>query len=377
MHVVHVITGLGGGGAEGTLYRLVENDAGNRHTVISLIDGGKYGPLLEKSGHAVYSLGMVRGRPSLGATFRLFRLLRALAPDVVQTWMYHADLLGGLAARFAGIKRVSWGIRHLNLDPEGSSHSTIRVAEACAFLSRWVPVQIICCSERAARVHGELGYVSEKFKIIPNGYDLVEFAHSSTLREATREELGIEQQETLIGMVARFNPQKDHETLLAALAHVVTAGIDFRCILAGAGMDGSNQLIAHQSSMLGLVDRIILLGPRGDVPALMNAMDINVLSSFAEAFPNVLAEAMACGTPCVTTDVGDAAVIVADTGWVVQPKQARELAEAIIAAIREREDTDSWKKRQVACRKRVEKEFGIDAMVAAYNQHWRDLFADK
>jgi glycosyltransferase involved in cell wall biosynthesis len=179
-------------------------------------------------------------------------------------------------------------------------------------------------------------------------------------------------------MVARFNPQKDHQTLLAALAQVASAGFDFRCILVGAGMAQSNESITRQSATFGLADRIILLGPREDIPGIMNALDINVLSSsFGEAFPNVLAEAMACGTPCVTTDVGDAATIVEDTGWVVQPKRARILAEAIIAAVREREVPDAWKKRQVECRKRVEKEFGIDVMVAAYDQTWRGLFADR
>jgi glycosyltransferase involved in cell wall biosynthesis len=199
-----------------------------------------------------------------------------------------------------------------------------------------------------------------------------------SLREAARKGLGIAQQETLIGMVARFNPQKDHGTLLAALGQVASAGISFRCILVGARMDPSNESIARQSSQFGLSDRLILLGPREDIPALMNAMDINVLSSsFGEAFPNVLAEAMACGTPCVTTDVGDAAGIVADTGWVVPPKQVGALAEAIVTAIREQEDSERWKSRQLECRKRVEKELSVDMMVNAYVKIWQDLLAGK
>jgi glycosyltransferase involved in cell wall biosynthesis len=370
---VHIITGLEGGGAEGVLYRLVLNDADNTHTIISLIGGGRFGPLLREAGFAVYCLGMVRGRPSLRAFLQLFRLLRRLSPDVVQTWMYHADLMGGIAARFAGVRYVCWGIRNSNLDPVSSTRTTIRVANICAFLSRWVPTRIICCSERAARVHHDMGYMPGKFRVIPNGYDLAEFAPSPALRAATRGELGIGQEDILVGMIARLDPQKDHANLFTALKQVASAGHNFFCILAGTGMERSNFSLIRQFEGSPCSDRMLLLGRREDIPALMNVMDINVLSSsFGEAFPNVLAEAMACGTPCVTTDVGDAASIVGDAGWVVPPRQSEMLAEAIMAAIYEQRDRDKWLQRQTACRARVEKNYSISAMVAAYNLVWKE-----
>lgn len=370
MNILHIITGLNDGGAEAVLFRLCSHDQENQHTVISMMDEGKYGPLLPDAGVEVHYLRMPRGLVTVAGLFRLWVLLRRLRPEVVQTWMYHADLLGGLVARLAGCSRVVWGIHHSNLGPGLSKGSTIMVAKACARFSRWIPAQIVVCAEQAARVHADLGYVADKMVVIANGYDVAHFQADPSLGQRLRAEWGFSGPVPLIGMVARFDPQKDHANLLMALGSLKKRGGEFRCALIGTGVDEANRHLIKLVAEQGVADNVRLLGRRDDIPAVMNALDLHVLSSAGEAFPNVLAEAMACGTPCVTTDVGDSSLIVGETGWVVQPGNSIALADAIDKAITQWQDQSSWQRRERSCRERIKAKFSLATMVAAYRDVW-------
>ncbi len=373
MRVAHIITGIGEGGAQAVLSRLCLNDPRNEHTVICMMQEARYGRLLAERGVRVVYLGMPRGKLRLGPLVRLWRLLRQERFDVVQTWMYHADLLGGLVSRLAGVPRVCWGIRHSGLVPGESPRSTIAVARLCARLSPWLPHAIVCCAENAARVHRELGYCSHKLHVIPNGYALDDLMPQPEIGVALRDALGISRTTVLIGMVGRLNVQKHHENLLDALVTLRRQGEDVRCLLVGEGVSAEVPDVARWLASRGLENTVIALGTRTDIPAVMNALDLHVLSSaFGEGFPNVLAEAMACGTPCVTTDVGDAARIVGDTGWVVPPRDSEVLAAAIGLALRERrEQPEAWLARQARGHRRIHAEYGLERMVDAYRKLWR------
>ncbi|MDD5631280.1 MAG: glycosyltransferase, partial [Methylococcales bacterium] len=273
LRICHIITGLTDGGAETVLYRLCGHDKQNRHTVISLRDAGIYGALLEASGITVDYLDMPRGRVTLRGLRRLWMLLSSERPDVVQTWMYHADLIGGLVARLARIPIVCWGIRHSNLELGKSSRSTILIAKVCAWLSHWVPHVIVSCSEQAATVHQALGYAKEKFTIIPNGYDLVELAPDSEARTQLRREWGFNENTALLGMAARYDSQKDHVSLVKALRLVKHKNESFQCVLVGAEIDASNHELCSLIENQGVKDNVLLLGPRNDIPGVMNALD--------------------------------------------------------------------------------------------------------
>lgn len=370
--VFHIISGLNNGGAEAVLFRLVTNDTANRHTIISLMDLGKYGPLLQEQGIQVYCLNMPKGKVKLAGLFRLWCLLRNYKPQVVQTWMYHADFLGGLVAKFVGIKKIVWNIRHTDLVPGQSSRATILIAKLCAKLSGFIPNKIVCCAEKAAQVHADLGYNKEKMLVIGNGYLLDQFKPHTAARTITREILGITDNQPLLGMVGRFNAQKDHKNLLAALGLLKAQGVLFNCALIGSDIDNKNSELMAWVAENKLQESILLLGQRTDIPALMNALDVHLLSSsFGEAFPNVLAEAMACGTPCVTTDVGDAALIVGSTGWVVPPQNSQVLATAIQEALEEQKNTPKgWQTRKHNARKHIEENFSIEVMVGKYREVW-------
>lgn len=373
LRVTHVITGLSRGGAENVLYRLIHaQPEPSRHSVVSLTDEGTFGERLRALNVDLYCLHLRRGAiPSPAATWRLWHRLRQLQPDVVQTWMYHADLLGGLAARLTGTP-VCWGLRNSDLSPGKSKGLTRRVAGFNTRLSRWLPARIVSCSARAAEIHRALGY-ADKFVVIPNGLDLTRFTPvDEARREAIRRSLGLHERCTVIGHLGRPDPQKDHATLLRVFARVAEQREDARLLLAGldlahgtAYLDG---LLARTRTS-SLASRIITLGERDDVPDLMAAMDVFLLSSFGEAFPNVVVEAMACGTPCVVTDVGDSSEIVGDTGWVAPPGQVDVLTRLVLKALDEPDEEQA--SRRERARQRVEERFGIEQMVSAYREVWQ------
>jgi len=377
MRVLHVISSLGMGGAEAALFRLCTASPERvADTVVSLTGEGIYAERLRAAGLKVHALEMQAGGGSIFGVARLFKILRQTQPDVVQTWLYHGDLIGGVTAKLAGIRNIVWGLRNSTIDRLETRRTTRWTLAACAHLSRTVPRRIISCSRTAACVHVALGYPVGKIVIIPNGYDCQVFRPDSRMRLIIRRELNLPEDITIIGMVARYDAQKDIGNLLDALATVADAGPRYVCILVGMGMDVANRELATAINTRGLTKIVRLLGPRRDVPAIMTAMDINVLSSsYGEAFPNVVAEAMACGTPTVVTDVGDAAVIVGDTGWVVPPSDSCALAGALMAALGARRNVIEWGERQRASRQRILANYRLDQMVTGYEAVWRSLCA--
>lgn len=367
--VLHIITGLGDGGAEGALYRLCCHGDALPSSVISLTDIGKYGTLLRDKGIKVTCLNMPRGRVTLRGLWTLWRSIRSSRAQVIQTWMYHADLLGGVFAILAGKRRIFWGIRHTTLDSASSPRSTLVVARLCARLSHFLPRAVICCAESARRSHIALGYRSDRMRVVHNGVDLSHLAPDPEAGAALRRELGLADDLLVLGCVARFDPQKDHPNLLKALALLKVWQPRFRCLLVGTGIDEGNHALQQTIAALGLKEHVSLLGRRDDIPRVMNALDIHLLASSSEAFPNVVAEAMACGTPCVASDAGDAAEIVGPTGKIVPPRDAQAFADAI-AVLAEERRTTAWDKRCRAARERVQNQFTLAQMVRRFREVW-------
>ncbi|WP_119564787.1 glycosyltransferase family 4 protein [Vibrio cholerae] len=370
---LHIITGLSDGGAEAVLYRLCHHDKENQHIVISLIDKGKYGPLLEDMGVQVYCLNMPAGKIRFSALIKLYKLIRQLKPDVVQTWMYHADLIGGVIARLAGVKNIVWGVHHTTLVKGESKRSTILIAKINALISSFIPRKIIYCAEKSRQVQESIGFSPKFGHVVPNGYNIDDFKPDLDAGMAFRQEVGLADEKFLIGHVARYDPQKDHQTLLLSVCELLNRNTDFEfeVVLVGTNLDEGNLALSNVINENNL-SCVRMLGRRSDMPSVMSAFDVFVLSSaFGEAFPNVLNEAMACGTPCITTDVGDAALIVGDTGWVVPPKDPQALAKAMLEAMGEQQDSpQAWQARKQACRERIVNNFSIKKMVEAYHQVW-------
>lgn len=374
--VMHVITGLSQGGAEGVLLRLITATTNEyEHSVVTFTgDGsvGEIGPKIRALGVRVVDLGMPRGRLTLHGLWRLRQTISRTRPDVVQTWMFHADLLGGVVAKVAGNPPVVWGIRHSDLDSGATKRSTRAVAWLLARLSGLIPKAVVWNSREAMRMHRAKGYHPRDARVIPNGFDLDVLKPDPAARARVREQLSVAPSEFLLGDVAHWTPEKDHDNLFAALALLKQRGSPLRCIIAGARVTSDNEALARAIAQHGLEDDVLVLGFRPDVPDLMNAMDLSVLPSLGgEGFPNAVAEAMACGTPCVVTDVGDSAMIVGDLGWVVPARQPVLLADAIEQAVRAIKDDGGAL--GTRCRTSIDQRFGMDAMCEAFGQVWSDV----
>lgn len=372
MQVVHIITSLNDGGAEATLDKLITQTAFSspKYHVISLLDFGKYGQKFSELGIPTYSLNLNKPFYAMLGIFRLYKILRMIQPDLVQTWLYHADLIGGLLARFVGIRKVYWGVRHSNLSSKHMKIKTFLIVKISALMSKIIPHKIICCSQAAIESHINIGYDKKKFVLINNGYDLSVFSKIHKDKQSIRMNFSIPKDQPLLGMVARFDPQKDHHNLLKSLATVKNEGIDFIFILVGNQITTHNERLTNWINQLSLNGNVILLGPQNDISVIMNLLDIHVLSSLGEAFPNVIAEAMACSTPCISTNVGDASRIIGSTGWIVPPQNHSLLAKSIIEALNEFEDTKKWSLRKSASRKRIVDNYSLDKMVLNYLEAW-------
>lgn len=371
MKVKHIITGLNDGGAEAVLYRLCHHDKENQHIVISLMDKGKYGPLLEDMGVQVYCLNMPAGKIRFSALIKLYKLIRQLKPDVVQTWMYHADLIGGIIARLAGVKNIVWGVHHTTLVKGESKRSTILIAKINALISSFIPRKIIYCAEKSRQVQESIGFSHKIGHVVPNGYNIDNFKPDFNAGMAFRQEVGLADEKFLIGHVGRYHPFKDYPTLVNAVSLLTKEKSALKVAMVGSDLTTDNTQLNQLIKDNICTEHITLLGRRNDITAVMNGFDLFVLSSVSEAFPNVLNEAMACGTPCITTDVGDAAVIVGDTGWVVPPKDPQALAKAMLEAMEEKQNNpQAWQARKQACRERIVNNFSIEKMVEGYHRVW-------
>ena len=374
--VTHIIAGLAPDGAERMLHRLVSGMDATRfeNEVISLTDLGPMTEKFQAAGVRVRALGMSRGSANPYYLVKLAEWLRKL-PDqqIIQTWMYHADLVGGLAAKLAGCAGVVWNIRHSELHPGVDKRHTIWTAKACAALSSHLPRRIICASEASRTFHEKLGYAHDRIEVIPNGYDLDLFRPDAAAREAVRRELGIGPSPLLIGYVARKHPVKDHQTFLEAAGVLHKQFPDVRFVLCGEGATPGDAELKNWAEAAGVRDACFFLGRRDDIPRVINAFDIATSSSTSEAFPNALAEAMACGVPAVVTDVGDSRSILGETGSIVPPKDPKALAQAWAALIQA--GPDIRQRLGEMARTRVQTRFAMPTVVRKYERLYTDVAA--
>lgn len=367
MKVCHFITGLSTGGAEMMLCKLLSVTDRTRFDpiVVSLMDCGTLGERIEALGVPVYTVGMAPGRPTPAALWRLIRLARRLQPDLIQGWMYHGNLAALVAGSFVpGRVPALWNIRHTPYDLKAEKRMTAALIRLGARLSSR-PAKIIYNARISAHQHESLGYAADRRRVIPNGFDCGRFKPSETARLNLRRLLGLEDETLLIGLIARWHPMKDHANFMRAATRLAVRRSDVYFVLAGWGVDKNNSILMKVIQDAGLTGRVYLLGERTDIPEIMAGLDIaSSSSSWGEAFPNVVGEAMACGVPCVVTDVGDSAWVVDDTGIVVPPRDADALAEAWVALIEL--GPEGRVRLGQAARQRVVTEFSLAQIVRQY-----------
>jgi glycosyltransferase involved in cell wall biosynthesis len=376
--VLHIITGLSTGGAETMLYKVLSKTNRLRFDpiVVSLIDRGTLGDRIEALGIPVYTIGMKQGKPTPKSIWQFIHQIHQLKPDLIQGWMYHANLAAQLAATFT-LKSVPvlWNIRHSIYSLNYEKPVTSAVIKILAKLSKF-PKKILYNSKTGASQHEQLGYQFSKTLVIPNGFDPEIFMPSLEFRSSLLKELGLASDTFLIGRFARYHLMKDYANFLEAAAILLKDYPDVHFLLAGDGVNWDNQILCQLIHELKIVDRIHLLGDRQDIPRLTAALDIASSSSFyGEAFPNVIGEAMCCGVPCAVTDVGDSAWIVGNTGRVVPPKDSEALANAYKELIDL--GSDGRKALGKAARCRIIESFSLNSVVAQYEKLYESILIQK
>jgi glycosyltransferase involved in cell wall biosynthesis len=375
MNLTHVITGLGIGGAEMMLVRLIERiEAANvRNTVISLTKPGPLAAHLDCLGVEVCWLGLMPGQLPGPRTLRwLVAALRRARPALVHGWMYHGNLAASIGCRLAGIQApVVWSIHH-SLGPRGELKP---LTERIVRVSRWLSgstAAVVFCSRISAAQHERAGFARMRSVIIPNGIDCDRFQPDIEAGRRLRTALGLAPDIPLVGMCARAHPMKDHASLIAAVGLLRQNDRSCHLVLAGSEVDPGNVALVGACEAAGIRDQVTLLGPRNDIERLMASLDVFVLpSAWGEAFPLVLGEALACGVPCIATDVGDCAWIVGDAGLVVPPGNVDALAAALrrllVLSRGERRRLGEWGRRQVLAR------FSLPEVTRRYHELYHAL----
>jgi glycosyltransferase involved in cell wall biosynthesis len=368
-NIVHLITGLETGGAERMLARLIARMDPKRFpsTVISMTGAGAIGREILAAGATLHSLEMRRGVPDPRAIPRLATLMRAVRPAILQTWLYHADLLGFVARRLGLAPRLLWNIRCT----ESTGSAVVRWLLARV---SGAPDVVIANSQTGKRFHESIGYDPRRWLIIPNGFDTASLRPNREAGRLRRVELGIYSSAVAILLPARFDPMKDHATFLAAAAKLAKQRRDAVFALAGGGIEPTNRVLKSLIVAHGLGERVLLLGQRDDLDALYPAFDLVALSSaYGEGFPNVLGEAMACGVPCVATDVGDSALIIGDTGVVVPPCDPAALAAGLekLTALTPTERLALGAR----ARDRILRDYDLGAIAARYEALYEEIAA--
>ena len=364
--VAHVITTLDVGGAERLLADVIAHGS-DAVLVVNLSPPGTVSDVIRDMGVEVVDLGLRRLTDLPRAVRRLTAELRRAAPDVVQTWMYHADLLGGFAARRAGGPALAWSLHASDLPRGEVRRRTLLLRRLAARLSHRWPDAVVCTSQATREVHEQLGYDPTRMLVIHNGFRIPD--PDPDAGRALREELGIPADHLVVVRVGRLDPQKDWPTFVAAMRPLLEQRPDLHVV--GCGRD----VVAAEPELGGLQveairDRVHLLGLRHDVAAIHAAADVAVSSSaFGETFPLAIGEAMAAGVPVVATDIGDCRELVSDGGTVVPPSDIAAVSSAVEALLH-----DDQRRCLGACaRKHVAQCFDIEAVVDRYHELHRRL----
>lgn len=371
--VIHVITGLGIGGAETMLYKLLvsSKDSIFDMHVICLSGYGPIGKEIQSLGVSVKYLNIQSPFGVLKGVIKICNCLIKISPDIIQGWMYH----GNLAAWFGKLMVLSsaplfWGIRQSLHNHKSEKRGTILVIKFCSFISRFAS-KIIYNSEVGRVHHEQIGYTSFNGVVIPNGFFTDIFSPDTTAPYRLRSQLGLSNNVSIVGMVARFDPIKGHSNFLAAAVEVIKKKSNTHFVFIGRDVDLMKSMLAQDVKFSCLKNKIHLLGEVRNISSLVAGFDVSVTPSISEGFANAIGEAMSCGVPCVVTNVGDSAKLVGDCGLVVSSNDSIALSDAILDLLEM--SHESRAALGTRARQRIINQFSIDAITRRYELLYKSV----
>lgn len=366
LKILHIIVGLGNGGAENTLYKLTKNLKKNFDNVVLVL--GNQNALEQKFRKEKIKLIKINIKNKYTIFFNLFKIhneIKKNNPDLIQTWMYHSDIIGSFIGKLILKKKVIWCIRHSNSKIFKSKLSTIFLSKVCSIISYKLVDQIIYSSTNSKNYHRSIGYDKKKGIEILNGYDPSKLKFIKYKKKKTN----------ILGHLANFRPQKDFNTLLKSLKLLEKKQPNFKCLMAGQNIDYQNLSLVNLIKKYNLEKKIYLLGQLQNTLPFFKKIDFLILSSsYGESFPNVIAEGMLQGIPCISTDVGDSKKIISNFGWISKPSKPFELSKKIFLAIRYK---NKFTKKYLELKKKnrlsIINRFHIKVMSNKYSNIWKKI----
>ena len=373
--IVHVITSLDIGGAEKALVSLLQELKKNKKNfipsvVICLKDRGYFYKKIIDLNVKVYCLNMRPNKINLIKQVKLYKILKKEKPDIVQTWMYHSDLVGGVAAFFAKIKTIIWTIHNFNLSIEALGLQTRFVVLLCTFFSHFMPSKIISVSKSAINKHLIIGYNSKKFTHIPLGYKDRKSPKISNFSKFKSKKI-------IFGSLSRWNIQKNHKFMIESFGkYKKKSNKNFQLYLAGKGLNHKNKKLLKIIRDNDLKKEVKLFDWIEDTQSFFSNIDVHILTSIGEAFPNVICESMLNNVPCISSNVGDVANILGSTGWIFEVNNYDNLENIFDSIFTEINNYKLWNIRRKLARDRIVNNFGLDLMMQNYYQVWKPSGSD-
>ncbi len=360
--ILFLARSLDRGGAERQLVVLVKGLVRNGHAVsIALFYGGAlYEAELADAGVRIIHLNKAGRWDIFPFLLRLVHFVSEQRPAVLHSYLGLPNIVAIALKPIFRETRIVWGVRASNMD---LSHYDLLTRLAYALecrLSRFA--DCIISNSHAGKCYAvNHGFPESNITVIANGIDTHFFQYDPIGRRQVRAEWEVGDNKVLIGLVARLDPMKGHTTFLDAASSVARERNDVHFVCVGDGPSSYVRALKHQSTERGLANRLIWASARDDMPSVYSALDISTSSSWGEGFSNTIAEAMACGVPCVATDVGDSAQIVGGLTTVVPPQDSSALARVIRHLVYLQQD--ERKALGASCRARIVSEFGIERLI--------------
>ena len=371
--ILHVITSLDVGGAEKALYLLIKRTKKNiNHEVICLKSKGFFYKKLIKLGVKVHILNMYPKKFNLFKQFKFFKIIKKIDYNILQTWLYHSDLISSFYSLFLSKnkrKNIIWTVHNNNLELFNIGFLTKFVVFLCSIFSHFSPKKIVSVSKSSIKTHTKFGYDKKKFLFIPPIFENNNLIKKNqTYGDNFLNKLKKDKNVVYFGHLARWDKQKNQQFLIESFAKIKSK--NFKIIMAGKNINKNNLILINKINNLNLSKKIILLDNIENIKLFFNKIDINLLPSLGESFPLSLCEAMLNKVPSIVSDVGDNRNIVGNTGWVFDKKIKKDFLNKINSSLLEIQNKDLWNIRKKMCFIRIKNNFSNDLLIKKYYSIW-------
>ncbi len=363
LDILFICNSLDLGGAEKIMYEIIKDITLYKKEIICLTGKGYYSKLLENEGIKITYCNLQKNLFDFLKIFKIYRFILNKKPKVIHSFLYHSDVIASILGKLTFTKKIIWSVHHDFIKSDNTFLRNMQV-RFLSIISNFLPNKIIYCSKESLENHVKIGYSKNKSIVINNGICTKKFNPRKRNYFKIRKLLGIKKDSFLIGHIARFHPDKGHNILLKSLKLLKQGNENFICLMIGTNVDKKNIKLNKKIKNNNLEDNIILYGETKFPQNLINAFDINIISSISESSSLVLLEAMASGVPTLSTNVGEIRKIIGKSGWIVKNKSSKELAEKLKFIIKNK---DTLKAKSLLTRKIILKKYSQSEMLKKYN----------